>query len=587
MCYIGRVRLFTLKLRLLAGSLVLLLAACGFEIPQAVQVSTAFQLHVPVGDIGNLDEVKDMLEYTKIEKISSLFKSDGPDATKINAYYYMKGGYVIPLPDQNDPNMNAEGPLGQKNAINPSEVRSMFLHFPLTSMNLDLTEYLKNVTIPPVEVPDVSTLLPDMNPPPPEKYPLTPPYELDPLSVPLEAMSEWIEYVTLDMTPGNTTTVTIEGGGALWEMLDMAVPAFNIGNSSTDFKQGSIVGEDLVFSGMANEEKTLSPKTDSVEIYLRLTKVPPKGGPYMVQIDLKWTEARVNPGEAGEYKGSVPLPFGQFSAFTEKYHIASLPCYLYVGGPFNGESDVGFKLQAGNDWLVGGEGADEEEKITKNLDFALKYKDSLDKDEYDGELHESTASFNIASKMNAGSADDLKLNYQLRVKAWEVHPTDEALSVISADMVVILPLQFELVTPDEETIDDKKYVKLESMADYGSNSNSDLLGRDQAGMPSNTLTDIRFSGDNIKDTLFGGNLFLRIHQASVLDEMEAIKPGEQFTFNIGSPPMPFHPEFGLYMAMPEEKPVIKIAPKPKDGEDAFSVRLSADVSGTAEYEQVF
>jgi hypothetical protein len=589
MCYIGRVRLFALKLRLLAGSLVLLHAACGFEIPQAVQVSTAFNLHVPVGDIGELDEVKDMLEYTKIEKISSLFKSDGPDATKINAYYYMNTGYAIPLPKEGEPNRNADAPLDEKNAINPSEVRSMFLHFPLTSMDLDLTEYLKNVTIPPVEVPDVSTLVPGGILP--VGFELPKPYELEKLTVPLEAMSEWIEYVTLDGKPGDTTTVTIEGGAALQEMLEMAVPAFNIGSSPEDFKQGSIKGEDLVFSGMANEEKTLEPKTDSVELYLRLTKVPPKGGPYMVHIDLKWTEARVNPGDTGVYAGSVPLPLGQFSEFAEKYHIASLPCYLYVGGPFDEESDVGFKLKAGTDWLVGGEGANEEEKITKNLDFASVYKVLLDKDEYDGELHESTASFNIASKMNAGSADDLALDYQLRVIAWDVHPNDDVLSVISADMVVIFPLQFALVDPDTEKIEingeEREYIKLESMADYGSNGKGDLLGRDQAGMPSDMLTDIRFSGDNIKDTLFGGKLFLRIHQNSVLDEMEPIKTGEQFTFNIGSPPMPFHPEFGLYMEMTEEKPVIKIAPKPKNGEDAFSVRLSADVSGTAEYEQVF
>jgi hypothetical protein len=549
--------------------------------PRAVQVSSAFGLHIPVGDIGELDEVKELLEYTKIEKISGLFNSDGTDEVKANAYYYTKGGYVIPLPKEGEPNRNVEGPLGEKNAINPGEVRSMFLHFPLTSMNLDLTEHLKSVTIPPLEVPDVSTLVPGGILP--EGYPLFNPHELDTLSVPLDAMSEWIESVRLDGTHGNTTTVTIKGGKALRDMLEMAVPALDIGSTPADFKQGVVKGEDLVFYA-EDEEKVLSPKTDSVEIYLQLTKVPPSGGPYDVEVDLKWTEARVNPGEEGVYEGTVPLPLGQFSEFAEKYKIASLPCYLYVGGPFDKDSDIGLKLKAGGDWLVGK--GNKEEKITENLNFLSKY--SLATDEYDGILHESTASFNLAAKMNEGSANDLNLNYQLRVNAWDVQPT-ETLSVISADMVVILPLQFELVSPDKEEIEveiegeKKKYIKLESMADYGSNGKGDLLGRDQAGVPSDIITDIRFSGDNIKDTLFGGSLFLRIHQNDKVYVMEPIKTGTGFSANISSPPMPFHPEFGLYMKLPEGKPVIKIVPK--DGDDAFALRLSIDVTGMVEYEQ--
>ncbi|MDR1095965.1 MAG: hypothetical protein LBL31_06220 [Spirochaetaceae bacterium] len=591
MCYNGKVRLFSLRLRLLAGTLVLLLVACGLEMPRAVQVSAAFGLHIPVGDIGELDEVKEMLEYTKIEKISSLFNSDGTDDVKVDAYYYTKNGDVIPLPKAGKPNRNAEDPLDKTNAINPGEVRSMFIHFPLTSMNLDLTDYLKNVTIPPVEVPDVSTLVPGSILP--VGYPLASPHELDTLTVPLDAMSEWIEYVKLDETLGNTTAVIIEGGAALKDMLEMAVPAFNIGSSPADFKPGVIENNDLVFYAQ-DEEMTLFPKIHSVEIYLRLTKVPPSGGPYTVHVDLKWTEASVNPGDEGVYKGTIPLPLGQFSEFFKKYQIASIPCYLYVGGPFDEDSDVGLKLKAGSDWLVGKENG--EEKITRDFNYSLLYENSLENNEYDGVLRESTASFNLASKMNNGLTDDLVLDYQLRVYAWEVSPADETLSVISADMVVILPLQFNLVEPlEKEEIEIEidgvttktQYVQLESMADYGSNGKGDLLGRDQAGVPSGILSDIRFSGDNIKDTLFGGKLYLRIHQNDEVYAMEPIETGRRFSFNIGSPPMPFHPEFGLYMQMPDEGPVVKIAPKPKNGDDAFSVRLSTDVAGAAEYEQVF
>jgi hypothetical protein len=564
------------------GVLALFFASCGFEIPQRIQVNTAFDLHVPVGDIGEREEVSDFIKYAKPEKIASLFE-DG----NVSVCYYTKDDYVIPMPKTGEPNKNVEGMLDATNAINPgSGVRSMFLHFPLTSVNLDFTQYFKSdVEMPLVGMPNIDDIWTG-TPSPSVGTDLPSAYEFPPLDIPLDGMGEWIEWIKLNGTAGKTTVV-LKDGAALAGMLKMAVPAFGIGDSETDFKEGTTASGDLVFTA-ANDEKELKPMTDApVKVYLQLTKVPPNGGPYKVEVDLKWTEAKVNPGENGLYKGTVPLPLGQFADFFKKYQIASLPCYLYVGGPFDTSNTMELKLKADNDWLVGTANAGEE--ITKDLNFLSLYGNLFSEDEYDGELHESSASFNLAAKLNEGSAHDMKLDYQLQMNDQEVTPSD-TLSVISADMVVILPFQFE-VKEDEitEINGEKSYAEITTMTDYGLDDNGDLFGRDQVEETTTAvLTSARILSKELKNTFFAGDLFLHVYEENIVDKLIKITAGESIDFEFtGSPqiPMPFHPVLALYAHVPTSPAVITINPR-KD-EDVFSVQLSADITGTAQYEQDF
>jgi hypothetical protein len=553
----------------------MLFAACDLEIPRRVQVSTTFGLHVPVGDIGELQEVKDALQYTNSEKISSLFDEE----TAVNVYYYTKEGYVIPMPDTNDENKNTGDPLGESNAIDPGKVRSMLLHFPLTSLNLDFSEYLNtDVTIPPVELPNLSSLPPVIN--------SANPYVLTPIPIPLGNMGEWIKSITLNGSTDNTT-VTLEGAAALKNSLEMAIPDFGIGDTNT-FKQGVVVGVDLVFT--ATTEKKLLPKTTStVDIYLQLTQVPPEGGSYPVKVDLKWTEAEVSPGDKGAYDGTIPLPIGQFSEVASKYKIVSIPCYLYVDGPFSNVNKVEIGLQADVDWLVGDKDKNKGIEITKGANYLELYQPSGDS--YAGELHEGSASFNLAAKVNEDSASDLILKYSIKPgSTWTVKPGDA--DVISADMVVALPLQFNVEPQPEEKkqIGGKEYIDIFSMVKYGVDDNGDLFGRDQIQSTATYLSNVRLSGKNMKNTFFSNDLFLRIlDEKSEIDELVEIKSGESFYADIaGSPriPMPFHPEFSVCLHKPENEPaVIKIAPKPETGDDIFTVQISADVTGMAEHEQ--
>jgi hypothetical protein len=541
-------------------------------------MNTAFGLHVPVGDIGELQEVKDALAYTNTDKISTLFDEE----TAVNVYYYTHKGHVIPMPKPGAPNKNADDPLGDTNAINPSEVRSMLLHFPLTSLNLDFSDYLNtDVTIPPVVLPDLQYQSLEINP--------ANPYELDPIPIPLGDMGEWIKSITLNGS--EKTTVTLKGAAALQGSLKMAIPDFGIGSSESDFQQGKTQGDDLVFE--ATEKKELKPKsklpTSTVNIYLQLTQVPPEGGSYPVEVGLKWTEAEVLPGDSGTYEDKITLPVGQFSEIASKYKIASIPCYLYVDGPFGKTNKVKFELKADDAWLVG----DENNKgieITEGVNFKNLYQ--LSGDYYEGELNEGSASFNLAKKVNDNSADNLELNYRIERSgdSWKVTPND-ANAIISADMVVVLPLQFNVEPqPDEiKTIDDKEYIDIFSMVEYGANDNSDLFGRDQIGSTTAYLSSVRLSGKNMENTFFSNDLFLHVYEENVVDELIEIKSGGSFSLDIeGSPhiPMPFHPEFSVYLQKPEiESAVIKITPKPETGGDIFTIQIAADVTGMAEYEQ--
>jgi hypothetical protein len=565
------------------GAFASFFSSCDLEIPQRIQVNSSFGLHVPVGDIGDLQEVKDILEYANGDKISSLF-GDG----EVSVCLYTKEGYGIPLPDTTDPNKNAGGTLGSGNAINPGEVRSMFLRFPLARMDLDFTSYFKNdVTIPDITMPDISnnSLIPS-----PEGTPLPFPYSFELPPIPLGAMSQWIESIKLNNTTGNVklTTVTVKNGGNLSDTLQMAIPAFGIGGSSPAYQLGTTDGPDLVFT--ANTETTLNPQNDStVNIYLRLMKVPPSGASYSVEVNLAWTEAEVNPnsGGTGTHGDTITLPTGQFTEFSTDYHFASLPCYLYVGGPFSPANKVTLGLEADGAWLVG-QSDTEGKEITESRSFATLYEDPFPKNDgyYDGDLYDPTASFNLAAQVNTSTAD-IELKYWMKLdNSWTVTP-DGTASTISADMVVILPLQFDVVK-QEKQIGNDFYVDIMTMEEYGSSGSGDLFGRDQLGVTANFLTGIRLSGKNVKNTFFSSDLFLHVED-NVDREPVPIKSGKDFDIEItGAPyiPTPFHPSFFVCVKKPAGggSATIKIAPQPKEGDDVFAVRLSADVTGMAEYE---
>jgi hypothetical protein len=577
-------RFSALKICLLMTA-TLLFASCDLEAPRRVQVSTTLGLHAPVGDIGELGEVKDLLKYTERDEIASLFYSENDDES-VNVYYYVKDGYVVPLPKPNAPTENAEGPLDASNAINPGkDVRSMFLHFPLTSLNLNFTEYLKtDVEMPVINVPDKNALgVSDV----PEGTPLSPYYAPPPVPIPLDAMEEWVNSINLNgNAPNDCTTVTVKGGAALYDSLQMAVPAFGIGNDS-DFRSGAVAGGDLVFSADP-KDKGLKPKTDPVEIYLQLTKVPAGSGTYDVEVDLKWTQAEVYPGEKGVFEGKKALPLEEFAESSDKYKIATIPSYLYIGGPFDADNSAEVGLKSETDWLVG-DGADKGQGEAVVTDCSFKWNENLlSGDKYGGDLDGEAASFNLASKVSDSSGGNLELQYYIRAMndSWIVY-SDNPNGVISADMVVILPLQFNLVEDGKvKSINGENYISIMSMLDYGSGADSDLFGRDQAGDFSNLLTGIRVSGKDMKNTLFADGLFLHVYQDGVVEELVAVKAGNSFSVDIaGSPiPIPFHPEFGVCALKPHSgQAVMRIMPKV--GEDVFSLWFSADVTGMVQYER--
>jgi hypothetical protein len=574
--YIASMNFYVLRTHLLAaGVLAMLFASCDLELPQRIQTNTTFGLHVPVGDIGELQEIKDALQYTDTEKISGIFGEE----MVVNAYFYTKKGHVIPMPKSTAPNKNVDSPLNKDNAIDPGEVRSLLIHFPLARLNLNLNEYLNTeVTMPAVTLPDL---------PPGASLPSN----LPPIPIPLGEMSEWIDSVELN-GKNDYTTVTLKGGAVLQDSLRMAVPEFGIGTGEGDFQKGAAKDGDLVFT--ANTVTQLHPKKTAVNIYLQLTKVPPKGGSYPVEVDLKWTKAEVLPGDSGSYEDTIDIPVAEFSDFLTKYKIASIPCYIYVGGPFSDSNKVELGIQADNDWLVGDENTKKGTELTQGINFSALYKPPLLRDDYyEGELHEGSDSFNLAAKVNNSAEKDIKLKYWIKRlgTSWTVLPNSN--DIISADMVVVLPFQFNVEPQPEEiiTVDNKEYIDIFSMVKYGLNDNGDLFGRDQVRATTVYLTNICFSAKSMENTFFANDLFLHIYDDNVVDELIKISSGGSFSADIaGSPhiPMPIHPKFSVYIQKPKnDLAVIKIAPKPKTGSDVFMVQISADVTGISEYEQDF
>ncbi|MDR1468890.1 MAG: hypothetical protein LBT00_06315 [Spirochaetaceae bacterium] len=576
--------------------LLVVFSACGFETPQRVMVSSTFDLHVPVGDIGQMEEVQDLLEYLKIEKIREFFEEaveeteETENPRKANVFYYYaekdytagdeKSGYVIPLPDTADKNKNAEAPYTALNAIRSDEVRTLFIHFPLSRMDLDFSEYMKTeIETPDVVLPDIDTPLPPGADIPGEGFPVDP--------IPLGVMNEWVTRIKLnDTAKGVFTQVRLIGGAELNDALELAIPGLGIGANETDFQQGVPVGEDLVFT--ASQEKTLNPQVDKeLSVYPRLVQVPPEsGGSYHIVVDLKWTEADVNPGKHGDYHGLITLPLKQLADILEKYKLKTLPCYLYVGGPFDGGAIQGAKitLDDGKGWKI-------EEDITKSYDFSTLYTGlSLEHSFNEPLSYASTASFNLAAKVNEDSLDDMHIEYLISLGDSCIVTQEQGVSAITADLVILLPMQTEVVETEPEAAltweDGRRYTRMMELVDYS--SEGDLFGRDKAGVSISRIENARVSGTDADNTIFAGDLFLRIYDNLSFDQLFHIEMNKDFSIDIAGDdiPMPFQPKFAVYVEKPEAgNAVVKIESK-KDGvDDKFSMKIKADVSGEAEYEQ--
>jgi hypothetical protein len=563
---------FHLRVRLLLAIITLcssFFSACNFEMPRRIQASTSLDIHVPIGNIGEMEEVKEVLKYTTADTISELFS--GTDA---KGYYYTRDGDVVPLPDEEDPNKNS-----LTAAVNPGKVRSLLVHLPLIRLDMDFSEYLKaDVAMPSVEIPGIPGFNPGMDLPP------TVQNDLPPMTIPLGAMDKWVDWIDLNGA-AEETTITLKGGKGLAGALEVAIPALGIGKTAADFKSGVSKGEDVVFA--ATEAVRLEPKTTEVVAYLRLIKVPPSGS-YEVALDLKWNRAKVLPGEQGKYADSVSIPTEGLSAIFATYKAATIPCYLYVDGLEGSTGKAG--LKAGQEWFIGTgpDFNDGEDIVSKG--FPELYTGLGDGTFYDEALPGSTASFNLAKTLNNSDSGqgDLSLDYWIETTAWEVESA-QTNGVITADIVVVMPLQFNVAPePDAvQKIDGKEYISIFSVSDYGLGG-TDLFGRDKIGSSLESLTSVRVSVQDMKNTIFAGELFLHIHDKQNFNELIRIKPGEPFVIDVEDAahlPMPFNPVFDVYLEKKEPATVIKIEPRKKGVDDAFSAFVSVEATGTVEYGQ--
>jgi hypothetical protein len=339
---------------------------------------------------------------------------------------------------------------------------------------------------------------------------------------------------------------------------------------------------------MANAETELHPHEEIVYVYPRLVKVPAEsGGRYAVGIDLKWTEAVVNPRD-NEQGGAVKLPLGQFFDAHNQFQLVTLPSYLYVGGDLKREG-ARIHLEADGDELLNA-------PIDDNYVFSELYQRSPEECFYDGTIaYDCTGSFNLASKVNKRKEKDLLLKYRIQAGGeWRIRSdTVTSEEKITVDLVVLLPLQIEVLEtrPDMPLTlsDGRNYIRMTEMSDFG--LTGDLFGRDQAEFSGYRITSIQVLGKDMKNTVYAGDLYLRMYDGSLdgsLDKLVKIKADEDFFIDIAGDeiPMPFHPAFAVYLEKPAAgEAVVRIKPKEGEGIDEFSVKLSVDVSGEAEYEQ--
>jgi hypothetical protein len=303
------------------------------------------------------------------------------------------------------------------------------------------------------------------------------------------------------------------------------------------------------------------------------------------------------------YKGNLTLPAALFGGFFENgddYQAVTVPCYLYIGGPFGKDGSV-VKVRcyfAGDedDLLV----ADEDggvlpitedsgyERLFPVTDFKKEFPDEP---YYAEALPSFTGEFNLAKALNERRGQALELEYEIIIERWVAGDDDAdgagGDDAFSVDLVILLPLRFEL---DREAEEDYRpggmaYIRLfEGWAP----SSGDVLGRDAIGQDSGRIT--RVSVEGMSNTVYAGkDVFLRVSdKAAGFDELFPV--GEDvFAIEIvdaGGIPYPFRPFMTPYVLQPSGggAPVVTIKPKAPGVKDALSL---GSIEWDMEYERTF
>ncbi|MCL2127251.1 MAG: hypothetical protein FWH38_03260 [Treponema sp.] len=435
--------------------LICMLFVLSCEIPQSLTIKGNPGVYLPLGSpFASLDQ-DDRLE-SKISPASireMMNKSVSETSTDRPARIY---------------DYQLDSALGSQLGIDPA-TQTYLIHYPIVSMQLDLMEYVDDAmsdyednepatyVIPAAIANIITQNIFDSQYPSGCFLTLDGPKTSpgDPLfSVNLSDMYKLVYEVN-----GERFGIQIGYSATFEQNIMVRIPALGIGGSGpNDYQKGVKDGDKLVFYNPA--KTTFSPadlgEGGMLEIYVKLTG--PCSGTINPEMVFIWTSAEIDTS-GKNLSGSYPVENSLGEFLGQGVDFKKVEGYIYVDGAGDGGT---ITLKAGSNDILS--------------DSPLTQKPSpVFQDPYTKKLPDSSlnAPIDLLGLLNSGGS---VLEYEINIPTMTINNSNTS-EVITADLVILLPLELEITTPASGAYANT-YVKLDLEDLFPDPGDGDLFMRE-------------------------------------------------------------------------------------------------------------
>ena len=407
--------------KLLIGTmLAVIFTVMSCEIPQSITIKGNPGLYIPLGRLSSMfGEGESITDFVSTAKIREMMGSTG-----FNIYDY-RGDDV------------------------DSKVQAFLIHYPITEMTLDLSEYI-NEAMENADK-DFSYTIPNLGDLHPEfagnlqalfQSPAGPfqngcfivnndniaelsGTEGNPLfTIPLGDMATLLKSVK---GGAGAFGLKLEGGydPSFENVLQIKIPALGI----TDYIPGEKSGNTLVFAN-ADDVTFYPQQLEDIKIYVKFDAHC--SGTIAPKVIIDWKEAVIDTSEIGGISGYYPidLGLGNFLGSGAQFSDNAVKGYIYVGGIDNNPASLTLKLDGAAISGVSEASLTEAERPSFSEPFTAAIP-----------AHSLTAPYiNLNSVLGANS-----LEYEISIDEMTLNADDvDEGTVIFADLVILLTLEFKI-----------------------------------------------------------------------------------------------------------------------------------------------
>lgn len=545
-------------MRKITIGLLCLIGVMSCEVPQSITVKGNPGVYIPLGSpfsrLPDADRLENRINPDRVKEM--LNKSDTNDTDEVKIYDY-KGKEV------------------------DDDVQAYIVHYPIVEMKLDLTEYMNDATkvngntsisyaiesnIGNSSPSQFDTLFPQgayLTEKGPQKTEETPLFKIS-----LANMTKLVQEVR-----GNAFGLKMKySDNSFAQNVQIKIPAFGI---DTYIPGTEADNKTLLFVNDTNDQ-TFIPKSVSnggkltekneLEIFVKVTG--PCSGTIIPEMVFDWTDAIIYAPQDKPIKGEYTIKneLGDFLGTGNTFE--EVTGYVYMYGI---ERNTRISLGYNNIKL-----------LNKNL--------LTPKDRPMFPITEEIPAHSLSQpniELTDAFRSESTLIYEVTIETWEIkNDNDTREKIITADLVILLPLKFIISTPSSES----DYVKLEMKNLFPEPGSGDLFMRTGKNNPDdllNNLETVRINLERFQNTIINEFSLLIVSGRDFSERLDLSQDSKNPSLEIDwkKVPYPFSPRFEILIKKEfnQSYGILKIKHPPIDKHLTFDFFLTVEATANIDH----